>query len=98
MGTAFNNTVTKTCLEDPKVHKTLGDGDNEEKYNAIQSGNDLVVWALKEGGYNADSMIGTLQRSKAPDPLTRPQLMERVRMLANVTMHGNKHLITGGLI
>ena len=96
MGTAFNNTVTKACLEDPKVHKTLGDGDDEEKYNAIQLGNDLAVWALKEGGYNADSMIGTLKRSKAPDPLTRPQSMERVRMLANATTHGNKHLITGG--
>ena len=50
MSTAFNNTVTKACLEDPKVHKTLGDGDDEEKYNGIQSANDLAVWVLKEGG------------------------------------------------
>ncbi len=76
VGTAFNNTVTKACLEDPKVHKTLSDGEDEEKYNAIQSGNDLAVWSLKEGGFNADLMIGTLKRSKALDPLTWPQSME----------------------
>ncbi len=96
VGVAFKNTVTKACLDEPKVHKTLGDGDDEEKYNAIQSANDLAVWALKDGGFNANSMIGTLQRSKAPDPLTWPQSMERVRMLANATKHGDKHLITCG--
>jgi hypothetical protein len=46
--------LTRQCLSDPKVSKSLGDGDNDfDKYLlSIQVANNLATHALMEGGYN----------------------------------------------
>ena len=43
-------TCTRKCLSDPKVSKSLGDGD-DKYYNSIQVANDHVVHALNEMGH-----------------------------------------------
>ena len=41
---------TRKCLSDPKVSRSLGDGD-DEYYNSIQVANDHAVHALNKMGY-----------------------------------------------
>ena len=89
VGAAFNNSYTRKCLDDPKVRISFGDG-SDDYLNAIQMGNDLAVYALNEGGYDGDLLKGVIQETKAPEVLTRPQSMERVKLLAEASTHGAK--------
>ncbi len=95
VGAAFGNTCTKKCLGDPKVRISFGDG-NDDYLNAVQMGNDLAVYALNEGGYDGDLLKGKIKQTKAPEVLTRPQSMERVKLLAEASTHSAKFVATGG--
>jgi hypothetical protein len=95
VGAAFNNTCTRKCLSDPKVMISFGDG-SDDYLNSIQMGNDLAVYALNDGGYNGDLLKGRIQETKAPEILTRPQSMERVKLLSEASSHGAKFAVTGG--
>jgi hypothetical protein len=92
---AFGNTCTKKCLGDPKVRTSFGVG-SDDYLNAVQMGNDLAVYALNKGGCDGDLLKGTIQQTKAPEVLMRPQLMERVKLLAEARTHSAKLVVTGG--
>ena len=60
------------CLLDPKVSKSLGDGD-DEYYNLIQVANDHAVHALNKMGY-AGHLLGVKIEDdrEVAVPLTKP--------------------------
>ncbi len=94
VGAAFGNTCTKKCLRDPKVRISFGDR-SDDYLRAVQMGNNLAVYALSEGGYGGDLLKATIKQTKVPEVLTRPQLMERVKLLAKASTHSVKFVVTG---
>jgi hypothetical protein len=48
--------LTCQCLSDPKVSKSLGNGEDDfdEYLHSIQVANDLAMHALTEGGFNGN--------------------------------------------
>ena len=87
---------TRACLSDPKVSKTLGDGE-DEYYNAIQVANDLAVHSLNECGYNGNLLQAKLEKQREEDaPFTQPHSKERIEMLRKASTHGKKFLATRG--
>ena len=91
--------LTRKCLEDPKVSKTLGDGDvNFDEYLlSVQVANNLATHALSDGGFN-----GTLLKVKIvlqqKYVLVEKHLKEMIEQLANASTHGAKFLATGGYL
>jgi hypothetical protein len=65
------------CLSDPKVSKSLGDGDDDfdEYLCSIQVANDLATHVLTEGGYNGDLLKDTIIEQETiklmEDPIRR---------------------------
>ena len=87
---------TRACLSDPKVSKTLGDGE-DEYHNAIQVANDLAVHSLNECGYNGNLLQAKLEKQREEDaPFTQPHSKERIEMLRKASTHGKKFLATRG--
>ena len=77
--------LTRQCLSDPKVSKSLGDGDDDfDKY-----------LALTEGGYNGALLKATIIEQETIK-LTEPHSKERIEELIKATTHGAKFLATGG--
>ncbi len=74
---------------------SFGDG-SDEYLNSIQLGNNLTVNALNEGGDDGVLLKASIKQTTAPDVLTRPQLMECVRLLAKASTHSAKFIVTGG--
>ena len=55
--------VTRACLNDKRVMKGIGDGEERDSlYSAIQTANDLVIHALTLEGYDAQWLQVTLER------------------------------------
>ena len=90
--------LTRACLSDPKVSKTLGDGDDsfDEYLLSIQSANDLATHALTEGGYDGSLLKTKIVQRRQNERLTEPQSQERIDSLAQASTHGAKFLATGG--
>ncbi len=78
---------TRKCLLDPKVSKSLGDG-NDDYYNAIQIANDFAVHTLNGMGYAGDSLVVKIEDDReAAAPLTQLHSKEQVNMLWRATTH-----------
>jgi len=89
--------LTRRSLSDPKVSKSLGDGDDnfDEYLLSIQAANDLATHALTEGGYNG-SLLKVKIVPQETVKLTEPHSKERIEELTKATTHGAKFLATGG--
>jgi hypothetical protein len=90
--------LSMKCLEDEKVRKSIGDGDEEWErgLRELQNANDLATFLLTRGGYNGDLLKAKLKATDEPRVLTRPHTKERVELLAKATTHGTKWMATGG--
>jgi hypothetical protein len=90
--------LTMKCLEDEKVRKSIGDGDEEWErgLRELQNANDLATFLLTRGGFNGDFLKAELKAIDEPTVLTRPHTKERVELLAKATTHGTKWMATGG--
>jgi hypothetical protein len=55
--------LTRACLNDPKVRKSIGDGDDEyaQLLRTIQEANDYAVFALSEAGYDGSALQALLK-------------------------------------
>ena len=63
---------TRKCLSDPKVSKSLGDGD-DEYYNSIQVANGHAVHALNKMGYAGHLLAVKIEDDREEEvPLTQP--------------------------
>jgi hypothetical protein len=90
--------LSMKCLEDQKVRKSTGDGDEEWErgLRELQNANDLATFLLTRGGFNGDFLKAELKAIDEPTVLTRPHTKERVELLAKATTHGTKWMATGG--
>ena len=90
--------LTRKCLSDPKVSKTLGDGDGkfDEYLLSIQVANDLATYALTEGGFKGELLKVKLVPRKEEEELTVPNSKAMIDKLAKATTHGTKFLATKG--
>jgi hypothetical protein len=87
---------TRKCLLDPKVSKSLGDGD-DEYYNSIQVANDHAVNALNAMGYAGHLLAAKIEDDREEAvPLTQPQSKERIEVMRRATTHTKKFLATKG--
>ncbi len=90
--------LTKKCLDDTKVLKSVGDGD--EGFNqmmlSIQDANDLATHALTEAGYGGEYLTGSMLMVNGPKIITERYSKERVELLAKAKTHGQKFIATGG--
>ena len=90
--------LSMKCLEDQKVRKSTGDGNEEWErgLRELQNANDLATFLLMRGGFNGDLLKAELKAIDEPTVLTRPHTKERVELLAKATTHGTKWMATGG--
>ena len=90
--------LSMKCLEDEKVRKSIGDGNEEWErgLRELQNANDLATFLLTRGGYNGDLLKAELKATDEPRVLTRPHTKERVELLAKATTQGTKWMATGG--
>ena len=90
--------LSMKCLDDQKVRKSTGDGDEEWErgLRELQNANDLATFLLTRGGFNGDLLKAELKTIDEPTVLTRPHTKERVELLAKATTHGTKWMATGG--
>ncbi len=91
--------LTRKCLSDPKVSRTLGDDDggNDEYLLSIQTANDLATHALDDMGYNGKLLRVSVERDREDSvPLTLPHSKERIEQLRKATTHSSKFLVTQG--
>ena len=72
--------LSMKCLEDEKVRKSIGDGDEEWErgLRELQNANDLATFLLTRGGFNGDLLKAELKAIDEPTVLTRPHTKERV--------------------
>jgi hypothetical protein len=66
VGAATKDVITRWCLEDKKVTRSAGDGDEEadELHPLIQTANDLAIHALVQAGYNGKLLRATIKEDK----------------------------------
>ena len=96
--------LTRKCLDDPQVRKTLGEG--SEEYNklliSIQLSNDIATEELTRGGFKGNLLKAEIVPVEDEQPLTEPNTQDRVNLLYKAStagkrwhaMHGD-HLMTG---
>jgi hypothetical protein len=91
--------LTRACLSDPKVSRTIGDNDggDDEYLLSILAANELATHALDDMGYNGGLLRVELKRDREDViPLTVPHSKERVELLRYATTHSAKFLVTRG--
>ncbi len=93
--------LTCQCLRDPKVARSIGDGN--EEYGillcSIQEANEYAVYALTEGGFNGSTLQGLLKavlEALTLTAITVRHSSERIMLLAKANTHGKKFYATGG--
>ncbi len=89
--------LTRACLSDPNVSKTLGNRDNLfDKYLlCIQSAKDLAMHASMEGGYNGLLLKTKIVYQRENERPMKPQSQEKIVTLAQVSLYGAMFLATG---
>jgi xanthine/CO dehydrogenase XdhC/CoxF family maturation factor len=70
IGAATKDGVTRACLQDMQVMRSIGDGDDESDMlqHAVQTGNNTAVYHLIQAGYDAQYLTdqkGTRERDGA---------------------------------
>lgn len=90
--------LTKSCLTNKKVRKSLGDGnaDYQRLLLNIQDANDVATHALTAGGYNGDALKRKIIEIPMTEQITEEHSKERYEILAKASTHGKLFSATGG--
>ncbi len=88
--------VSRECLNDKKVSKSIGDGDEEhdELCRAIQLANQLAVNTLEEFGYDGSPYKDKIKKRDKIINITEPHTLERQLLVAKATTAGKKFTAT----
>lgn len=88
--------VSRECLNDKKVRKSIGDGDEEhdELCRAIQLANQLAVHTLEEFGYDGSPYKDEIKKREKKINVTEPHTLERQLLVAKATTAGKKFTAT----
>ena len=90
--------LTKACLSDPKVRKSVGDGDDEfdQHIKLISDANIISTYTLNECGYNGSAFKGVIVPVKKPKIITEENTLERRQALKDALSQSEKFSKTGG--
>ena len=89
--------LTKACLNNPKVRKSIGDGDDDYQHlvGLIQQANDIATCTLTECGFNGSFLTGKIVPIVRPKIITEEHLLDHRMLLAKASTHGQKFSVTG---
>ena len=93
--------LTRKCLNDPKVSRAIGEGDDEYGVllRSIQEANEYAVYALIEGGYNGcalQALLKAVPEAYIMTAITERHSNERIQLLAKANTHGKEFYATDG--
>jgi hypothetical protein len=90
--------LTRACLQNPKVRRSIGDGTDEQQAMAllIQEHNAMACTALSLAGYNGDIMKLELKPAASTSVVTVAHSQVRIELLSQAKSHGNIYAATGG--
>jgi hypothetical protein len=90
--------LTRACLNDKRVRRSIGDGSEEEKvmYRLIQEANDVATFTLTMCGYDGTVLAQQIKPREEMKQLTEEHSLERQLVLKNATTHGKKFTVLGG--
>ena len=98
VGTATLQGITRACLHNPQVLKSLGDNeDTDQLHWSVQAVDDLAIHALTQAGHDAHWLKATLEKKEEERPITQPNTVERQQALVAVHTHGGRFHVTGGM-
>ena len=90
--------LTRSCLTDKKVRKSLGDGnvDFQQLLLNIQDANDVATHALTSGGYNGNALKRTIVEIPTLQQITEENSKDRYDILMKANTHGKLFSTLGG--
>ena len=90
--------LTKKCLGDKLVRKSIGDVDDEyeQLITLIQEGNNLATDSLVGWGYDASALKDVIVPIQKTKLVTEENTMERQLLLMNASTAGKKFTVMGG--
>ena len=90
--------LTRACLQNPKVRRSIGDGTDEQQAMAllIQEHNAMACAALSLAGYNGDIFKLELKPAASTSVVTVAHSQDRIELLSQAKSHGNIYAATGG--
>ena len=91
--------LTRRCLTDSKVRRELGDAEDtlNELMSSIQEGNDAATALLIRHGLDGAQLRVQLKRKRqGVTRVTLPNTLDRQKLLAKASTHGEKFTATGG--
>jgi hypothetical protein len=79
--------------------KKIGDGKetDDETYAAVQTANDLTIFALLNAGYDAHFLQATLQKKEVEELICVPNTAEQQERLATTRGHGGRFHASNGM-
>ncbi len=90
--------LTRACLGDKLVRKSIGDGDDEyqQLITLIQEGNNLVTDSLTGWGYDASALRDTIIPIEKTKIITKEHTIEWQTQLMKAATAGKKFTVMGG--
>ncbi len=90
--------MTRKCLDSDKVRREFGDEEDEMKevMKRIQEQNDQCTFFLTRNGYDGSVLACTLNEKKVTAPVTRPNIQQRIEILAKARTHRALFHASGG--
>jgi hypothetical protein len=90
--------LTRKCLGDKLVRKSIGDGDDEyeQLITLIQEGNNLATDTLAGWGYDATGLKDVIEPISKQKLVTEEHSVERRMQLMNASTAGKKFTVMGG--
>lgn len=90
--------LTMKCLDDKKVRRQLGDADDSMNalMQSLQDGNHSACDLLTRRGYAGDKLRVFVKKVPKKKAVTKPNTLERQKLLAKASTHGEKFTATGG--
>ena len=96
IGAATKDGVTRACLQDMQVMRSIGTGADESDMlqHAVQTANNTAVYHLIQAGYDAQYLTATLIKKVQEERVTEPNTVARQLALTKAKGHGGRFHVT----
>ena len=91
-------TMTRACMYDKQVRRTIGDADNETNLviRELNDANTVATFNLLIRSYIGDLISAQCTEETRVQPITKDHSLERLQLLANTSTHGAEFFATNG--